>query len=122
MNRQLVTLSVLLATTCALLAEEGFYLDRHPFSPVVGHGIASRFSSCRPLSQTGDYEVAQCKLEGYNTGLFLCKRRFCVGKEPANGPTMTAAERKWLDHLADIFVAKSTPQDIADSQLSQGGR
>ena len=74
------------------------------------------------LARQGTTKLRSAGLKAINTGLFLCKRRFCVGKDPANGPTMTAAERKWLDHLADIFLAKSTPQDIADSQLVQSGR
>lgn len=122
MNRQLKTLSLLLGTACAFLVEEGLYLEQHPFSPVIGHDIEARSKSCRPLSRTGDYEVAQCRLEGYNSGLFLCKRRFCIVKEPANGPVMSPAERIWLDHSADIFLRKSTPQAIADSQLLQSGR
>ena len=117
MNRQLTSISILLAVACSLLIEEGSYLARHPFGMIVGGGISAGFSHCHPITRRGEYIVAHCDLQAYNSGLFMCKRHLCMPKEPANGNTITAPEQVWLDHSAALFLEESSPQNIAESQL-----
>lgn len=118
MNRQLVTVSALLALTCGLLCEEGLYLGRHPYSRIVGGDIlVPGDPHCHTLQQHGQYTVERCELDGYNSALYMCKQQFCITKEPAEGDVLTGPEQRWLDHSADLFTEESSADNIARSGL-----
>ncbi len=113
-----MTVSALLAVACGLLFEEGLYLGRHPYSRIVGGDIlVPGDPHCHTLQQSGQYTVTRCDLDGYNSALYMCKERFCISKEPADGNGITGPEQRWLDHSADLFLEESSPDNIARSGL-----
>ena len=121
-NRQLSTLLLLLLATCGFLAEEWFYLAQHPFSLIVGNTLTERYASCHPENHKDGYVAARCDLAGYHSALFLCKRRLCFPKEPANGSTITKMEETWVDQSVSQFLGKSSSGEVAESGFSESDR